>query len=403
MIPKKFDAIGKEDLELLLAEERTEDRTLDYKADLPDFSDKKKKRKFLALVSSFANTVGGDIIYGISEKRENGNNTGVPGEITGISTESPDQTILKLENIIRPSLQPAIVPSVQIKAINGFEKGPVIIIRVPQSATAPHMVWKDRVSQFYIRSSNSTNPMDVGEIRSAFALSDSMAERMKEFRAQRISQIIADDTPVALQPGPKMVLHFLPFTAFDIASRPDYSASVKKDGGKIEMYPVMGTNGRGRYNFDGFVSFGDFDETGTAYRAYSQVFRSGIVEICSHMLGGEIKGNLFISTRFERDIIDNTEKFITWASKMDISPPLFLLLTLVNVKGYGIDINNQGYGGAHTPIERDNLFLREVQLEHLSEEPKVFFRTVFDTIWQACGYDRSYNYNEKGEWIASRR
>ena len=87
MIPKKFDDIGKEDIELLLAEERTEDRKLDYKADLPDFNDKKKKRKFLALVSSFANTVGGDIIYGISEKRENSNNTGVPGEITGISTE----------------------------------------------------------------------------------------------------------------------------------------------------------------------------------------------------------------------------------------------------------------------------------------------------------------------------
>ena len=30
-------------------------------------------------------------------------------------------------------------------------------------------------------------------------------------------------------------------------------------------------------------------------------------------------------------------------------------------------------------------------------------RPVFDAVWNACGYAKSFNYNEKGEWTEGRR
>lgn len=216
----------------------------------------------------------------------------MPGEILGVQIKSADQIKLQLDDIIRSSLQPGIVPNVQIKEVNGFKRGPVIIIRVPQSATGPHMIWRDRKSHFYIRSSNGTSPMDVGEIRSAFAMSESIAERMKEFRAQRISKIIADDTPIALRPGPKMIIHFLPFTAFNPSSRPDYMDHIRKYFRDRVIYPARCSGLDWRYNFDGIVTYCASDGARKISDTYKQVFRSGIIEVCWDMWVGEGSGKI---------------------------------------------------------------------------------------------------------------
>jgi Putative DNA-binding domain len=61
-----------------------EGRQLDYKRDLPGHDDK-AKREMLADVSAVANTVGGDIVWGIEELRDDaGKNTGLIGKIVGL-------------------------------------------------------------------------------------------------------------------------------------------------------------------------------------------------------------------------------------------------------------------------------------------------------------------------------
>jgi predicted HTH transcriptional regulator len=67
MISKPIDKIEWSDLESLIDDQISERRTIDYKRSLPSNSDDDKKN-FLYDVSSFANTVGGDLIYGIVEQ-----------------------------------------------------------------------------------------------------------------------------------------------------------------------------------------------------------------------------------------------------------------------------------------------------------------------------------------------
>jgi predicted HTH transcriptional regulator len=66
-IEKPVSLITENDLLQLIADKESEGKTLDYKRDLVGRSDT-DKREFLHDVSSFANTLGGHLIFGMDEK-----------------------------------------------------------------------------------------------------------------------------------------------------------------------------------------------------------------------------------------------------------------------------------------------------------------------------------------------
>ena len=68
MINCPINEINKTNIETLITDNIEESRTLEYKEELSIGTDNEKK-EFLADVSSFANALGGDIIYGIKEER----------------------------------------------------------------------------------------------------------------------------------------------------------------------------------------------------------------------------------------------------------------------------------------------------------------------------------------------
>lgn len=88
MISKPLDQITEEDLHNLVITAAAERKTLDYKQQLPETNDA-GKRELLADVSSFANTAGGDLVFGMTE------NAGVPTGIPGVQIGDTDQEILR--------------------------------------------------------------------------------------------------------------------------------------------------------------------------------------------------------------------------------------------------------------------------------------------------------------------
>src|SRR5271169_6660190 len=96
MIPKPIDQITEADLSDLVSTGVAERKTFDYKQQLPDMNDA-GKRELLADVSSFANTAGGDIVFGVTES------AGAPTGIPGVQIGDTDQEILRFESSIRPA------------------------------------------------------------------------------------------------------------------------------------------------------------------------------------------------------------------------------------------------------------------------------------------------------------
>lgn len=77
MIPKLLNDIVEDDLLALISNGVAEGRTIDYKRELPGSSDSAKK-EFLADASSFANTIGGDLVFGMDEDQ------GLPTRLSGL-------------------------------------------------------------------------------------------------------------------------------------------------------------------------------------------------------------------------------------------------------------------------------------------------------------------------------
>lgn len=207
-----FNAIDKDRIESLISNEARENLTLEYKEALPG-GGREERKEFLADVSAFANAAGGDIIFGVCEKREGNKTTGLPEKAHGLAGINVDATIRQLESMITDGIEPRI-SGLRIKPIDGFEQGPVIILRIPRSYLSPHMV-KLGDSRFYSRTNAGKQPLDVTQIRSAFALSESLPAKVRRFRDERIARIVGDETPIPLPHRPKIVLHLLPIASLD--------------------------------------------------------------------------------------------------------------------------------------------------------------------------------------------
>ena len=105
---KPLDNVEENDLNDLIKCSVRESKILDYKLKC-ELSTGDKKKEFLYDVSSFANTDGGVIIYGIKDKQKNKKNTGEPEEIVGIGNVNFDQEQTRIENIIRTGIEPKII------------------------------------------------------------------------------------------------------------------------------------------------------------------------------------------------------------------------------------------------------------------------------------------------------
>ena len=156
-LDKPLDGLTEADLAELITAGMPELKTLEYKQTLSGTSHADRK-EFLADVSSFANSSGGHLIYGVRA------DAGAAAELVGINEKS-DPAILGMESAIRDGIAPRIagIHSVSIKLAGARA---VIVMRIPKSFAAPHMVKFKGTSRFYARTSNGKYQLDVGEIRS---------------------------------------------------------------------------------------------------------------------------------------------------------------------------------------------------------------------------------------------
>ena len=391
MIGKSTDKIAEEDLQALIDNSVLEGKTIEYKQSLPSNSDSDKK-EFLADVSSFANASGGDLIYGMIEDK----NTGIPKTLEGLTIENVDREIGRLDSMIREGIEPRIL-GITIKSVNLSNSKIALIFRVSKSWISPHRVSFKGHGKFYSRSANGKYPMDVAELRIAFNLSETITERIRRFREDRISKIFANETPVPFYDTAKIVLHLIPVISFNPAQRYDIS---KIASHPEEMRPIYCSGWDHRYNLDGFLTYsGNREEIS---RSYVQLFKNGIIEAVEGLLlePHNKDGKLLIpSIAYEKELIKSLSDYLSILKTLNVELPVFIFLTLVGVRGYSMTVDRMRFwiDEVHT-IDRDILLLPEIVIESYDVIAKDILRPCFDSIWNACGFPKSLNYDDTGEW-----
>lgn len=322
---------------------------------------------------------------------------GIPTVLRGLNIVDSDAEILRLENIIRDGISPRIQGVSISPPVDVPSKGNIaFVIRIPKSWSSPHMVSFKGSSKFYSRNSAGKFPLDVDEIRSAFLFSETVAERIRDFRADRLSKIIAGETPVEVIGGAQAVLHLVPIGGFRPGTNLDLEALLRDSA--IELYKRFHPYqfGHKRRNFDGLLVCGVPKDNVAEW--YLQLFRNGCVEYIESI--GSTSGEKHITHEFfEENFIVTFPRILSIQQFIGVELPIFIMLSLLGVKGYTILLNRPGrFGNDAQYIDRDQLIIPEHVLEAWECDAARTLKPLFDVVWNAAGWSGSRNYDTDGNW-----
>jgi len=386
-----IDNINEDYIRGLITNRMLQNMTVEYKAELPELESEKGKDEFLADIVSFANSAGGYIFYGIEAK------DGGQQNILGVNLENKNEDTIKqqIESIIRDMVEPRIIPSVKIQFINCESKKSVLVIRVPKSWCAPHMVGPKDSSRFYCRNSAGKYHLDCSEIRSAFLFSENLAEKIRNFRNDRLAKIVSDEIPCPflLGKGSKLVLHILPLSSFkgdiaiDIKSFSQFAAN---------FHPVYTDPGRRLINFYGVLAY-SHESNGFPPYSYCQVFRTGQIESVTNLSSYMKNDNLPVEA-LEREIVKTIKELTENLKQWGPIVPFFISIAWLGVKDCVV---------CESPYEikkivDQDLILPEIMFKDYNDNPSEIakmLRTSFDLVWNAGGYLGSPNFDKNGDWI----
>ena len=386
MIPKDVTSVADGDIQSLVTNSVPEGRTIDYKQALPGTTDADKK-EFLADVSSFANTSGGDLLFGISESQ------GVPTGICGIGTADVDLEIRRMDNMIATGLDPRIRH--HIKAIQ-FQNGErVLLVRVDRSWIGPHRVIFKGHDKFYARNSAGKYPLDVPELRAAFTFAASVTDRIRAFRTDRIIELTNNRTPVPFVKTAKTVLHCIPIEAFSGQAQFDV---LQFYNDPARLRPIRSSGWSRQINLDGVVAYDSPEEASS----YAQVYRNGIIEaVHGGLLEHEYQGRKVIPyISSEQAIFKYLPTCFQILQTLGCNLPVVVALTLIGVRGLCIAVDTFfSFESGHS-IDRDTLVLPEAVVDDFNTPVGTILKPMFDLVWNACGYPESKNFDSSGNWIS---
>jgi hypothetical protein len=386
---KPLELITEADIRGHIENQVPEGRTLDYKEALPT-----DNNEFRYDVTSLANAAGGELIIGIRERREGGHTTGEPEDMSPIN-QPLDPEILRLEQILQTNISPRL-RGVRFHAVRIQAGGHVLLIRVPKSWRGLHLVKLNESCRFYSRNSKGKYIMDADEIGAGFVAAEAGYERIRKFRQERIEQIRRSDTPVPMSPGPKVILHLIPFSTLD----PTIEYELDLLTGHDAPFPIYCDNVTHQYNFDGKAFFRPLKEGITD--SYVQFFRNGIVEACTDTVFRVHEGQRILSSYgVEKYLIQALQNYLSRLKLLSVPEPFALGVSAVRVNGWTFQVHLPRWGGPDpVAFREERLVVPEIRIDSYDESPHKILHPAFNRIWNASGRNTSPYYSEDGEWIA---
>lgn len=392
-LPENLLATTQAHIEQLVADQTREGPHLDFKRDFPTAWNDAAKHEFLADATAFANSGGGDLVFGVEEDGQAQALAVVPQPIP-----NADQEIRRLQdfllNLSEPRLPGVKIHAVQVSVagINGY----VIVVRIPQSWAGPHRVKTNH--HFFIRDGLRKRQLDVPELRSLFLRTENQARRVNDFRTERLGKILSGDAPHRLVDGPVLVVHLVPTQAALGLVQVDPVPYTNQRG-----LPVLGTaGGIARLNIDGALVVRNETPQGEAH-GYSQFFRNGFFESTFVLVRRNEDGRAVLPSRsYEEYLIALLGNFRGELDRLGINYECAVMLSLLRADEVKLGVRSDwGFDDPHqTLFDRKILVLPDI-VARSDATPEQAMKPAFDLMWQAAGFVGSRNYNTFGQWAPS--
>lgn len=390
-LPNDLLVIAQMHIEQLVADQVREGPHLDFKRDLPSWNEA-AKQEFLADTTAFANSGGGDLIYGVDEDGQAQASAVIPQTISNV-----DQEIRRLQDFLLNLAEPRL-PGVKIHAVPvsiAGKNGYAVVVRIPQSWAGPHRVKTNQ--HFYIRDGLRKRQIDIPEIRSLFLRTENQAQRVNDFRTERLGKILSGNAPHRLVDGPILVAHLVPIQAALGLVQIDPVPYMNQ-----HRLPVIGTSaGMARLNLDGALATRNVTDQGETH-GYSQMFRNGFFE-ATYVLArraGE-KRAVLPSRAYEEYLIALLANFRGELDRLGINYECAVMLSLLRADEVKLGVMSEwGFDDPYqTLFDRKTLVLPDT-IARSDETPQRAMKPAFDLMWQAAGFVGSRNYDDAGEWVS---
>lgn len=230
--------------------------------------------------------------------------------------------------------------------------------------------------------------------------------RMQTFHHQRVEAIEKGKSPLGHRKDGILVAHLIPVES--VRSRLRYEASKLKEA--ASGISALGSRGKSsRFNLDGIVSLDGHE----VYRAYSQVFRDGKLEAVmsdasyemrqryvdpSNQTQPETGPRSLRDSVCERAVIDALGQYLRFCETLGIPAPIMMFSAITGCEGVRICTDRSFSDMSYGAIDRTPAFLPEIEIPSLDIEPLTLLRPWCDSLWQACGMERSFNFDDNGKW-----
>jgi hypothetical protein len=391
MLPVNLNDLTTAHIESLIESEVPESLTLDYKQQLPS-KEREDKKEFLYDVAAMANSAGGDLVYGVAERRTGDDKpTGIPDRLLETRFPNPQEEEMRLSSYIRDGMAPNLI-GVVVRSVH-CDGGDALVVRVPSSRSKPHMVKMGGTNKFYKRTGTASHPMDWDEIRRAFSEQRELRETIANWRAHRLDLIEQGRGPVLLEGEVAMLFHIIPADAFTPGM---FTEAWRMSHDQKKAVFVQYGNYNQQYNADGFLCYSGRAAAGPrkktdGYWGYTQLFRSGIVEYAfSHFYGPPIgfHSDLIKGQEVEQAIVHCYEDGIGRFRREGRTGILYVAFSMAGIQDKQIFSVSRIWYPRESGIRENTFTSPEVMVDLSEVEERPYPRTLrplVDTFWQLDG------------------
>lgn len=227
-----------------------------------------------------------------------------------------------------------------------------------------------------MRHVNGIMYMDIDDLRKEFLYTSGLQDKIKEFKRERISLILANECVGDLGNLAKLVIHIIPEWSFELGNIVD----LKQLYMNSSVHPLSGSSWNYRYNADGYCIFGA-SRLLHYIPTYTQFFHNGIIEATEvRSISGYREKEVYDWSALQGQLMRVITDYGSLLEMMDVPKPWHISASLLNAKGY---VTSTCWDMS-APIERDIVN----SLEGICTEDSPMqdaLKVVFDSLSNAFG------------------